>query len=343
MKITTLGPTQNFAALNPPDWLADDLAHLASAHPTFRLLTLFADDLPDLHKLADSETYDDACRARLTALHELQEQHFAPEDRFCPAIAANILGMMCQNSPITSGLSFNPVTQRNELAPRPAEAPLTTAAIIMLPRRSMTADELNACSFDLPNLMLARFDDVNIHRATLGHEWGHIDTDLKQPQILTLRESEKLADAYSNRFCRERGDEASAEHDRMHRCVHNFLGRINGIRPAGLSDASDYWNDLTAAGIPAAPLDEYAAQIEIKLRSLGQRITLPDNPQELVKLAFNEAAYPHVHNRLRDSSLRLARLRTLLEEHDKPYKYQYSEQLASMVISATHKLAPGAF
>lgn len=343
MKITTLGPTQNFAALNPPEWLAGDLTRLAYAHPEFRLLTLFADDLPDLDKLENDATRHQACETRLHMLHELQRAHFAPEDSFNPQIAANLFGMMCQNAPIMSSLVFNPITQRPELAPQPADAPLTTAAIILLPRRSMTADELGTHSYDLPNALMERFDDVNIHRATLGHEWGHVDTDLQQPKVLTLRESERRADAYSQRFCKEAGDEASAEYDRMHRCVHNFFSRIAGARAAGRADASDYWNDLTAAGINATPLDEYAAQIEVKLRSANLRIVLPDDPQELVATAFNEKAYPQVHQVLDDRSLKICRLRTLLDGHDKPYKYQHSEELASMVIRSAYTLMPGAF
>ncbi len=347
MKITTLGPTHNFAAVNPPDWLASSLTQLATSHPGIRVLTLFADDLPATSALARPETFNEALIQRQQAFTGIAQQHFGYDEPlriFDNAVITQTLGLMTADARIPARTYFNLITRRKELAYRPADAQPLKNAVIMLPPRGMQPHEMLAECLHIPDPLIERCDGVNIQLAALGHEWGHVENRLRRPAILTLSEDERLADLHTQRFCLHAAAGSTAAFDLRFRRLHNFfsgLARADGESAAAVQH--DYWHDLHMMGTQAHMKDEYAAMLEVKMRSCGLQHELPDCPGEFIHRALNGNDYPELQPRLTDHSLRVARLRTLLDWHDEPYKYKHSETLASKVISAGYQLIPGAF
>lgn len=336
MKITTLGPTQNFAALNPPDWLASALTDLAAGHADLRVLTLFADDLPGDMQLRQAE---------FTALARQHFGHEEPLAVFDKAVLTQRAGLMAPDIRIPARAYFNLITQRRELVYCPAEAPALRQAVLMLPPRAMQPHELLATCLHIPDPLVERCDDVNIHLAALGHEWGHVENRLQRPALLTLSDDERLADQHTQRFCLKAGAGVTAAFDLRFRRLHNFFTGIARNTDVNAAEAvpHDYWHDLRLMGTQASMKDEYAAMLEVKMRSCGLEHALPDNPADFINRALNGNDYPLLQPGLTDRSLRVERLRTLLDRHDEPYKYKYSETLASKVISAAYQLIPGAF
>lgn len=344
MTITKLGPTHNFAALSPPPWLAADLTRLAHIAPELRLLVLFADDLPDLDKLGQSNTRPEALQSRSAELTRLCHQHFDYEDPLAEFGDDNLdeqTGGLSPSHKITSQSHINPLTLKVESL-NSVQPPASPGGIIILPRRDMQAHEFGSRALGLPDCLMARFNDANIHRGILGHEWNHLALRHRTTAPFTFRQDEKHADEGTFALCLASNDIATANYFRHWRRMDNFLSRITAPQNL-MAQPSDYWHGLHFAGIDARPVDEYASQLELKVRSCDLAIQLPHDPRRFVGYAFCKGYYPQLHETLNDQEQKLERLRALLEKHDKPYKYQHSEALASKVIGAAHKLAPGVF
>lgn len=328
MKITKLGPTENFAALNPPDWLARDLNWLARSAPTFRLMVLFADDLPD----ASPEK-------RLGIIEDLHAQHFGGSGhpvRLDPGMASTRTGHATHNASdirhqqtVCNSLTGHDLIRYHYQQP-------ATAGIIILPARNTTAHEFTSKTANVPDSLCARLEDVSVPRMVLGHEYGHLTEYMSQPHLLRRRTSEKKADGFIHTLCASSGDTATSDFARNWRLLCNFTHPVDLV-PGEFDEArpSDYWHDLASHGLNAPEVDEYSAACELKLRRLGLVAALPDNPQAFVRSMFDLAAQPRMQS--------VEMFRNLLEAHDNPYKYTHSEALACSVIRAATDLTPGVF
>lgn len=346
MKITQLGTHNNFAALNPPDWLAYDLAFLSAQRPTFKAMVLFADDLPAYKYLQG--TLQDAATAVCLRSHRLQQlcqQHFGDKALFAnhDMIASARRGYSAYNIADVPGQHVtDSLTGRSIELLKPNAAP--DAAIFVLPPRALQPHDFVSETTGLPSAICTRFDEVNIHRAVLGHEWGHTLSWLRQPRIILWRTDERKADDHSKAHCYAQGDAATAEFFGHWRSLRNFLGPVSSNTAENGADTSDYWHDLHAAGHCARPLDEYAAQLEVKLLSMQLvPAAYPKKPAQFVRAAFNELADPTSMAICNARFSPIERLRALADAHPShEYIYRHSETLASRIMQATGALAPGA-
>lgn len=351
MKITKLGPTENFAAVNPPNWLWDDLSLLAGKYPHLRVLVTFADDLPanpdkdlsEQYKFSDPVLQEKLFPSRREAAAALLKQHFK-YDQLTAVLEtheiAGEIGGLYSNIRFHASASIDPLTGKKCTIYHNQEQPEPCAWVI-LPPRDMPAHEFSQVNLGIPSMLTARPDGVNIHRAVLGHEFGHMLNRLKPKHAFTRRTDEKDADKGVQELCAMANDAASRDYFFQWRALHNFAGGILSGNPM-FAQCPDYWHDLHFAGIHAPDSAEYTANLEVRARSCAIDSTLPSAPSELIAIAFNRDAAPKLHVLMEGMST-VERLRILLEEHDKPYKSPHGEQLASRVISAAYQLAPGVF
>lgn len=340
-KLTKLGPAKNFAALNPPDWLADDLSRMAAKMPNIRLLVLFSDDLPDMEKLTYGNFLAKTLNIRREAFASLCKQHFRLRDPikvFGDSHLGSRMSALATDPHIPTTQVFDQSTHRRTCILHPDHASPVRAAVIIMPPRHMTASEMTSATLHIPSQQTTELVRVNVHRATLGHQLGHLKL-LGSGTSYSRHADERHADAYNQGFCWQAGDSDTAAYERNLRCLNNFLGEVSpNNRSSMKASPADHWNDLHGQGVVVTQPEEYAAMLELQLRSCGSVVQLPHNPAELVRKAFAPGIYAELHKQLADNSQNVPRIQALKEAHKKPYKYQYSNILADKVIQAAGQL-----
>lgn len=207
-------------------------------------------------------------------------------------------------------------------------------AIILLPERNYTPHRMLASLCNQPGVC-AKPQNVNPHRITLWHEVGHLQTSSMKGMAYTARLDEKLADMTAYQQCLEIGDKPSAQFMRDWRVLSNFLSSVNGVD-------CQYWNDLPLAGINCPPEKEDGAQIEVKTRACGLRITPRKRLEDVVYQAFNPTVVTPlaIGYGFKGYSASI-KLKLLNQELKASYRFDESRRLARLVVNAAHRLMPG--
>ena len=292
--------------------------------PHVKTLVLFQDDLP-----ADPQ-------ARLKKVDALSKQAWSKPLDHWPELSQTLSA----NFSKLGNNSYKGEERRTDRTTRSTVKTTTvivpaSQALILLPERSFTPQRMLASLCSQPALCAAP-QGVNPHRIILWHEIGHLETSSMKGMAYTARLDEKLADMSSNQHCLNMGDKVSAQFMRDWRVLSNFF---SPIEPAD----AQYWNDLPLAGIPCTPEREDGAQIEVKSRACGLRITPRKKLEDVVYQAFNpQRATPLTIGYGPKGLSAATKLQLLSHQLNTPYRFDESRRLARLVVSAARRLMPGA-
>lgn len=325
----------NFTAIDPPEWLQQDMAAAEKHLPGVKVFVLFSDQLGHLDDLLDKdpEAQESATYSRRLAFGRLARQHWPAGSAHTvdlSLVAHQPLAAIRYNGICTDVGRFCQISGVTEKIRAIHVAP--THAALLLPTRELTARGFarRSTGFSRPAASAA-----NPHRAAFWHEVTHLRVALQPGTVIREKIDEQTADIGVTKNCDRTGDSLTANFALACRLAGTFTSVIDGR-------ASIYWNSLSLYGIKAPEEAEFSSLLELKLRAIGRKPHTAE-PLGFVRDIMTRADQADIRDAYRNRDQADTLVRRLFADRQKPYTFPESRELAERLMHAASLLSPGIF